>query len=206
MVQISEAEFNWIENSSYMGLARKIIERKSTYMKYYVEETINIVKSNPFSFRTIDLLVNEGWKVEDGSWINSCNQEKKIMKLEKNLISKPLFYERDITFMHELNHAYYGRFKILGRDCLDDSVNALHEFESRLINEFISRNNRSNSPILQSAIESFGLKPQIYDLASYLAFEKNSEAEKSKLAMEKPELLNTILKNSPNLFSNKHMI
>jgi hypothetical protein len=185
-------------NSTYETIRNNIEQQRSdkTGRRYFIDETLMVIKKNPFNEYTIELLLKEGWtyKADNSVW-STCNQDKKIINLDKKIISEGKvydFYDRDIILMHELNHAWYERFNVMSQSCLID-IGTIHEDENRLINELISRKNRANPWILKKAVEGFGLEPQIYDLASKMAFEHNPKAKISNIANKNKDLLKIVL-------------
>jgi len=198
---ISISDFDFVTHASYREIKERIQKPRTEFAKAHIDSNIKIIRSNPFTQKTIDFLLNEGWACMQ-SFMSGCSDEKKQIKLNEELTTQGDiydYYERDIHLIHELHHAWYGRFKINGwLECLSDKMAASNEFESRLINEYLSRINRSNPLILRAAVEGFGLKPQIYDLASKKAFEYNPKIKQSRLAQRNPELLNTILMDGPD--------
>ncbi len=183
---------------------KKEIERKyreEANVHFFISQTFEILRDNPFDEKTVSFLLKEGWKLEDsGHFESNCSYENKIINIQGELVRQGHicdFYERDLALMHELNHAWYGRFKVIpygfGQRCLDDATWAVHAFENRLINEYVSRVNRTNPQILKAAVEGFGLEPQKYDLASYAAFDNNRRAKISPLAKKNRDLLNEVL-------------
>lgn len=197
-----EEEFNFVKHSSYEDIKNKIEEKKKSYenIQDLTNDTFKIIKENPFNENTVSLLLEDGWVCNPDYCINNCIPEEKIIKLDKELTSQGEiydFYERDLVLMHELNHAWYSRFKVYYQVCLGDS-NAIREFENRLINEFISRTNRANPWILKKAVEGFGLEPQIYDVTSRMAFKENPHAKISLLAKKDNSLLKKVFIDGPD--------
>jgi hypothetical protein len=196
--------FNTIKYSSYETLKDIIKQRGENYesTQHFIDETLRIIEKNPFKENTVKLLLNDKWTCDFDSYINSCREDIKKIKLHKELTSQGRiydFYERDLTLIHELNHAWYSRFRIYSdQRCLSDEACAFNEFENRLMNEIVSRKNRANPWILKEAVESFGLEPQIYDLASKMAFEDNPHAKISPLAKKERSLLEMNLMDGPD--------
>jgi len=197
--------FNTIKYSPYEILKDILKQKGDNYenKRHFIDETLRIIENKPFNEHTIKVLLDEKWICKtDGFVWSTCNQEKKLIDLDRELTSQGRiydFYERDITLMHELNHAWYSRFRIYsGQKCLTDDASSFNEFENRIINEIISRKNRADPWILKSAVESFGLEPQIYDLPSKMAFEKNPNIKISPLAEKNKSLLKIIFMDGPD--------
>ena len=193
-------DFDWIVHSDYKELEEKITKDKLTNSglalkpidKEFVEKTLKIINSNPFGDNTIELLLEEGWRVDTNYFINSCNPDKKKANIDGKISKEGEiydYYRRDLILMHELNHAWFSRFELYNQGCLNDSASSHHEFDNRLVNELYSRTIRNKPEVLKAAVEGFGLKPQIYDASSKEAFKDNPKAKLSLLARKNPELL-----------------
>ncbi len=197
--------FNTIKYSPYETL-KEILKQKGNeygHKKHFIDETQEIIEKNPFKEGIVELLLKEGWTCNtDGYVWSTCDLKKKKISIDNKLISNGKiydFYERDIHLIHELHHAWYSRFKLYtNQKCLTDDACSFNEFENRIMNEIISRENRAKPWILKKAVESFDLEPQIYDVASRMAFENNPEVEISLLAIKNPSLLKKILMDGPD--------
>lgn len=123
------------------------------------------IKDNPISTTFIDGLRKERWKVrydciED---LGSCDYENKIILLS-SLFRFVFPFERDITLFHELAHT---RHPTLLNSVLHSPV---PDPQQEVIAEWLGRKARAEPELLRHAILSFGLKPEVYDQASYRAF------------------------------------
>ena len=150
-------EFN-INDSSYKEIKNKIKERKNSYaaLGYFIDGTFRVIERHPFNEECIEILLKEGWNCNPDYYMNHCETYTKIINLDKKLISQGKiydFYDRDIILMHELNHCWYYRFNVLSQKCLADNPVTIHEFENRLINEFISRKNRANPQVSKEQLK-----------------------------------------------------
>lgn len=132
---------------------------------YFVKKIFASVDRKPFQPDSLDQLQREGWKIhlEQLGFGNgmTINQRREI-KLEESLSHG----DRDLVIFHELMHAWYGQ-------CLDDSVMALSSTliaVNSTVAEWLGRKYRADPLLLRKAVLSFGLVPNIYDKASYLAF------------------------------------
>lgn len=188
-----------IHNLSFSDLNKKIKKMESSHYLYNstFKGMWKIVKENPFTEEVLDILLEEGWSVviEDIKR-NQCHYKSKLVKLRSKLIDHSESYDsylRDIILMHELNHSWYHRFSYYGEPCLHDAMVSRHDYEGMLINEYLSRVNRADYRILRKAVRGFGLKPQIYDASSKLAFGDDSDAEVSPVAVESRGQLQVII-------------
>jgi hypothetical protein len=189
--------FGFEINSSYEEIKNRIEKQRDnkTSLSYFIDETFRVIERHPFNEDAIEFLLKEGWACKFDI-INCCRKDIKTIKLDKDFILQGEtydFYDRDITLIHELHHAWYNQFEALFQPCLTDKLGTIHEDENRLINEILSRENRAKPWILKKAVESFSLEPQIYDLASKIAFEDNPKARISSLAKKNSDLLKIVL-------------
>ena len=114
------------------------------------------------------ILKREGWQVRKEkleTLLGVCHRPEKKVTIKQELRG----FQRDVTFLHELNHAYLGpTFKDVPAILQKEEV---HEACIRsIIIEWAARRARANPRVLHSAVLTFDLEPQIYDHASYCAF------------------------------------
>ncbi len=130
---------------------------------YLVNHILTSVARKPFGLNSLDQLQRGGWKVnlEPLSYFGNgmAMDNRREIRLEEGLSRG----DRDLVLFHELMHAWYGR-------SLDDSVMAPAAAVCSLIAEWLGRKYRADPLLLRKAILNFGLVPEIYDQASYLAF------------------------------------
>lgn len=125
-----------------------------------------LLKEKPVTIQSIDELARDGWKVIPEAFEWSSGSADAIAKTI--WVSEPTAYQRDKTLFHEIAHAYYG-------EEIADSMNFIPERqirqENNAIAEWIGRQSRSQPSLLRHAILTFDLKPEVYDMVSYLSFE-----------------------------------
>ena len=152
---------------SWTGLQEKISKIRDSYpQNRQIWTTIHYA---PITTKSIDKLISKGItlevlenKFEKHEYGRYSSTSKKIF-LEAGLDG----YERDTTLFHELVHAWYGK------DLYDNDI-ALFPDDNNAIAEWLARQLRSNHKLLRYAIMAFGLEPQIYDRASYMAFSQKT--------------------------------
>ena len=134
-------------------------------LEKYVFETEkyrHIVEKPKITCGSISELFDQGWRVnmtEMSSTSGLCIFSHKRIVLGKNLIE----YLRDKVLFHELVHAHYP---VVLNDLLPSGEKLIRSG----VVEYVARTLRANPEILKHTIEVFGLEPQIYDGASFIAF------------------------------------
>lgn len=128
------------------------------------------IEDKQISTTFIDELRKEGWKVkydciED---LGRCDYENKIIFLSSLFRFFYSPFERDVTLFHELAHVRHPT--VLN----SVSYSSIPNHQQEIITEWLGRKARADPELLHHAVLSFGLKPQIYDRASYCAFKELS--------------------------------
>ena len=142
--------------------------------------TWKMICDNPLHESSIDMLVLDGWKINLIPQLEDNNVKHGACLLEEKeieIVEGFGVYDRDKTLFHELIHAWYNYFG----DPLNDinSWKVSNDVKDRCLKngaivEWLSRKKRATSSLLRHAVHSFQLKPEIYDVASYYAFVKDS--------------------------------
>jgi len=129
-----------------------------------------LLKEKPITAQSIEGLARDGWKVIPEAFAWSSGAADAIAK--KIWVSEPTAYQRDKTLFHEIAHACYG-------EEIADSMTFIPERqirqENNAIAEWIGRQSRSQPRLLRHTLLAFDLKPEVYDWASYLAFEEYAQ-------------------------------
>ncbi len=133
-----------------------------------------IIRRHPFTIESINYLCRKGLEVGtgnlsigfNGSYIPASENNRSHIFLNSRLKE----YARDISLFHELGHAWYDQS---AKFPFPDS--ALSQKEERHIRngaiiEWLARQWRATPDLLRHAVHSFCLPEQIYDRASYEAF------------------------------------
>ncbi|MCH7850721.1 MAG: hypothetical protein IH845_03715 [Nanoarchaeota archaeon] len=139
----------------------------------------SMIDDNPFGSDSIDDICSAGWEIHYKEFRRTMGI---VMPKLKSILFKNNLngYVRDVTLFHELVHVHYG----MRGDYLYDagsefySGNGLNVYENGQIVEWIARKSRANPEMLGYVIEKFGFEPQIYDRASFLAFNGLIDFEK----------------------------
>lgn len=148
---------------------------------YIFRRTFVLIRKDPITPMSIDLLVKNDWQVEETSFFlfgspgrvsfDTGRPRPNHIRKGKILLHDRLDgYERDKTLCHELVHAWYGRQHIES-GLLDAGWIAETNDGNRAVAEWIGRKIRANPGILSRAVYRFGLRPHVYDRISYIAFE-----------------------------------
>jgi len=127
------------------------------------------INENPLKTESIDRLVKKGLKVIMHNFGSVYSGKSNLIKIENRVKG----YRRDAEFFHELCHAWYG--KELDDYCYNEQspFRIYLSMCNNIIAYWIARQLRADPGMLRHAVLSFGLEPQIYDMASYLAFSEN---------------------------------
>ncbi|MBI5228621.1 hypothetical protein HY991_00815 [Candidatus Micrarchaeota archaeon] len=139
---------------------------------------LNIIKKKPLTEEAIDKLVAEGWKVvptDDHS--SFVNRRKKIIGLKTDF--KEL--QRDVSFLHEVAHAFYGQALTHNHPLDPDTV------ETFWFTDWLAKQWRRNPELLRHAILKFGLEPRIYDHVTRKAFSEQRTPEQFVLPGMEPK-------------------
>ncbi|HIH15160.1 MAG: hypothetical protein QT08_C0008G0052 [archaeon GW2011_AR17] len=117
---------------------------------------------------TIEDMVQRGWYIdleESTPFLGEIRSGRRIL-LRDDLKG----YERDLTFFHELVHAY--SLEYFGNILMDVGKNIPLETKQAhfYLVEYFARLHRADPLLLRTAISRFGLKPFVYDRISLLAF------------------------------------
>ena len=116
----------------------------------------------------IEDMVQRGWHIdleEITPFLGEIRFGRKIL-LRDDLEN----YERDLTFFHELVHAY--SLEYFGNILQDVGKNIPPETKQAhfYLVEYFARLHRADPLLLRTAVSRFGLKPFVYDRISLLAF------------------------------------
>lgn len=148
----------------------KFISGLNTSKSSKDRELYDSIIKNPVEItcKTISDIYDQGWRINFSKFLQgACIYRDKKIVLGNNLRG----YKRDETLFHELVHLHYpdrldeGFFKTFGAN------------ERGAVVEYFARPLRANPELLRYVIETFGLKPQIYDLPSFLAFSPFTKEE-----------------------------
>lgn len=126
----------------------------------------NVLKSNLLVPESISKLISCGWTF--GYIVSSdppgfANPETKKIKIAGELKNP---YLRDKILLHEIVHAIHHPQLSDGWMTPEESAR-----RNNIIVEWVSRKARANPDLLRTAVLGFGLTPEVYDSASYDAFE-----------------------------------
>ena len=109
----------WFLDNASLEEIKKEIQRRYEEVKevhFFIFQTFQLIRENPFDEGIVSYLLGEGWKLGDiNNFQSSCDFEERLINIEGRLIRQGQFcdfYERDLALMHELNHAWYDRFKV----------------------------------------------------------------------------------------------
>ena len=146
----------WEEIISYVAKLREINPKLLIW-----EELEEKLLSENF----IDELISQGWEVfyrENYLFYGSISPlPKKEITLRAGL--QP--YQRDEALFHELAHLRHPL--LLSHQT---ARNHQEETEREIIVEWLAKQARANPELLRKAVVSFGMRPKVYDLSSYHAF------------------------------------
>lgn len=114
-------------------------------------------------------LSQEGWHVvrreRTAAFIGACYRDRKEVMIAEGLCG----FKRDVTFFHELTHAYFGEAFYDCTTSLDIGARRSANIKSMIV-EWAARRARMRPDSLRCAVQTFHLEPEIYDGASYEAF------------------------------------
>ena len=128
------------------------------------------VQENSITKEGIQILIEEGWRLEYGERLDllsmgvdgMCLEYKKMIKINPELIE----YDKDHVICHELVHAIYGT-KISDDGFLQPSYQ--RRLENGSIVEWAGRHMRADPQLLSEILLQFNVGPIIYDKASLMA-------------------------------------
>lgn len=137
-------------------LEQRVSEIKTEFPDHPIWKKI---EDDPITLTTIDKLVGEGWKIEFSKSINLeyglCINETKTIIIRENLSS----YERDITILHEIVHAKYGKISQWHwidpeeKTIIFEKITKLF-FNGETVTELIARKLYKNQVLLNKAIDA----------------------------------------------------
>ncbi|MDP4012249.1 MAG: hypothetical protein Q8R00_01430 [Candidatus Nanoarchaeia archaeon] len=121
----------------------------------------SLISKKPLTNQSIDELIRNGLRLESMK-LESYGHllGGRVIILRESLKG----YERDKTVFHEVLHALYG-VKV-SKDCFGDRIAK----ENNALVEWAARRFRAQPNLLRHTIKSFGLEIEVYDLASYYAY------------------------------------
>ncbi|MSR85868.1 ImmA/IrrE family metallo-endopeptidase [Candidatus Woesearchaeota archaeon] len=144
----------------------------------YVGRLYKRFRERPFTFLAFEELQLRGIRVEY-KVLENCVGEVEIFPTGSSVISLDTNlwgYQRDVTVFHELMHVWY-------HPLLNDSSD-LKDKRRYLSNaartEWLARNARMQPDLLREVVEGLDIPKQIYDKASYLAFEPTCRRNRDK--------------------------
>lgn len=162
----------WPSQYKWTRLSKMVDEIRAApgqygYERYFGEfETTMMPETN-----WIRLLYLLGWEVElkrlyKGECSGLIIPKKKLIKIDNRMSN----YERDVTLMHELVHAWFCKY--FNETLPDDEppekkvVLTLAEMEQKrnsAVVEYIARRLRAQPPVLHAALKYFDIPVHIYD-------------------------------------------
>ena len=120
---------------------------------------------NFFTVKTIDELIQDGWKV------TTVRNNHGIYGMTSGVFREIVLndievYQRDKTLMHEIIHAVRMKNRSYRFPSLEREISTAEH----IVLEWQARLYRTDPELLRKAVLDFGLEPDIYDFVSYQAF------------------------------------